>query len=238
MSRLLDLATGAALGALGLALIVTLNERLEEETRRLWRRGLLAASRAACSTLTYDQEDEHGDEQEFSMSKSPGTPGSRAASGARKCQLGVGYNKQLADERRQIYALLENLPRLPELDYVPTAKYEEAPIEEVLHPLIAEASVILVAGARSRPTLRRPIPSLHHHRPTLHHIDPLSITIDKNSHTLAALASRRTRPSGAQTGAYFGDEGKGKTVDAIARHPEVDFLDTVYAVRRHFLDTA
>ena len=52
MSRLLDLATGAALGALGLALIVTLNERLEEETRRLWRRGLLAASRAARSTLT------------------------------------------------------------------------------------------------------------------------------------------------------------------------------------------
>mmetsp|Transcript_49382 Transcript_49382/g.159647 ORF Transcript_49382/g.159647 Transcript_49382/m.159647 type:complete len:708 (+) Transcript_49382:69-2192(+) len=173
MSRLLDLATGAALGALGLALIVTLNERLEEETRRLWRRGLLAASRAARSTLTYDQEDEHGDEQEFSMSKSPGTPGSRAASGARKCQLGVGYNKQLADERRQIYALLENLPRLPELDYVPTAKYEEAPIEEVLHPLIAEASVILVAGA------------------------------------------------------YFGDEGKGKTVDAIARHPEVKVVARV-----------
>ncbi|EOD27370.1 Adenylosuccinate synthase [Emiliania huxleyi CCMP1516] len=173
MSRLLDLATGAALGALGLALIVTLNERLEEETRRLWRRGLLAASRAARSTLTYDQEDEHGDEQEFSMSKSPGTPGSRAASGARKCQLGVGYNKQLADERRQIYALLENLPRLPELDYVPTAKYEEAPIEEVLHPLIAEASVIIVAGA------------------------------------------------------YFGDEGKGKTVDAIARHPEVKVVARV-----------
>ncbi|EOD23218.1 Adenylosuccinate synthase [Emiliania huxleyi CCMP1516] len=173
MSRLLDLATGAALGALGLALIVTLNERLEEETRRLWRRGLLAASRAARSTLTYDQEDEHGDEQEFSMSKSPGTPGSRAASGARKCQLGVGYNKQLAEERRQIYALLENLPRLPELDYVPTAKYEEAPIEEVLHPLIAEASVILVAGA------------------------------------------------------YFGDEGKGKTVDAIARHPEVKVVARV-----------
>jgi len=224
MSRLLDLATGAALGALGLALIVTLNERLEEETRRLWRRGLLAASRAARSTLTYDQEDEHGDEQEFSMSKSPGTPGSRAASGARKCQLGVGYNKQLADERRQIYALLENLPRLPELDYVPTAKYEEAPIEEVLHPLIAEASVILVAGAPGQPSAD---PS-----PLSITLDPLCITstlsppIEPLSHTLAALVSRRTRPSGAQTGAYFGDEGKGKTVDAIARHPEVDFLDT------------
>jgi len=185
MSRLLDLATGAALGALGLALIVTLNERLEEETRRLWRRGLLAASRAARSTLTYDQEDEHGDEQEFSMSKSPGTPGSRAASGARKCQLGVGYNKQLADERRQIYALLENLPRLPELDYVPTAKYEEAPIEEVLHPLIAEASVILVAGAPGQPSAD---PS-----PLSITLDPLSITLDPLSIT-STLSPTHSRP--------------------------------------------
>ena len=48
MSRLLDLATGAALGALGLALIVTLNERLEEETQAINQK--IARSRQSSST--------------------------------------------------------------------------------------------------------------------------------------------------------------------------------------------
>lgn len=232
MSRLLDLATGAALGALGLALIVTLNERLEEETRRLWRRGLLAASRAARSTLTYDQEDEHGDEQEFSMSKSPGTPGSRAASGARKCQLGVGYNKQLAEERRQIYALLENMPRLPELDYVPTAKYEEAPIEEVLHPLIAEASVILVAGAPGQPSadpspLSITLDPLSIHRPSLPHTRGPGVA----AHTPLRCANRRLLWGRGQ-----GQDGRRDRAAPRGRLPG-HFLDGASTLPRHCLGT-
>jgi len=167
-----ELLTSAALGAIALAALGVLAQRYRDDSKRLWRRGALA--KAMRSALTYDQEDEEGDEQEGGdTSTHPPTPGARKATGAKKCQAAVGFNKQLLRERAEVYAKIKDMPRLPELDYEPTAKYEEAPIEEILHPLIMEAGVVLVAGA------------------------------------------------------YFGDEGKGKTVDAIARHPAVEVVARV-----------
>jgi hypothetical protein len=58
-----------------------------------------------------------------------------------------GYNAKLIEERKKVYEAIKDLPRLPELDYVPTAKYVEMSKEDVLHPLIETASVILVPGA-------------------------------------------------------------------------------------------
>ena len=68
---------------------------------------------------------------------------------------------------------MRHLERIPELDYVPSARYVEADIEDVIHPLIEASGVILVPGAQ------------------------------------------------------WGDEGKGKTVDAIARHPAVTVVARV-----------
>ena len=128
------------------------------------------------SSNAYATEDEQGDEQE-ELHEPKNVRVARASKesfdGAAKCFVTSGYNKQLLAERRAMYDLCSSLPKIPELDYVPTAKYNEASIEEVLHPLIDDAGVILVPGA------------------------------------------------------YFGDEGKGKTVDAIARHRGVTVVARV-----------
>jgi adenylosuccinate synthase len=172
-SRAQDAVAGVVIGAVGLAAVAVLAQRYLDDSKRLWRRGVLAAALRK-PALVYDQEDEEGDEQEGEDKPAvPPTPGTRGATGAKKCQIGVGYNKQLTCERAEVFALLKDFPRLPELDYTPSARYEEAPVEEVLHPLIDEAGVVMVAGA------------------------------------------------------YFGDEGKGKTVDAIARHPAVEVVARV-----------
>ena len=124
----------------------------------------------------FEQEDEAGDEQETDHEPS-NVRRARASNekidGAAKCFSTVGYNQQLCKERQATYDKIQHLHRLPELDYVPSAQYVEAPIEEVLHPLIESSGVILVPGA------------------------------------------------------FFGDEGKGKTVDAIARHPAVTVVARV-----------
>jgi adenylosuccinate synthase len=124
----------------------------------------------------YDQEDELGDDQEERL-KPKTTRIARASkehfSGAAKCFVTSGYNVQLVADRHAIYEKVQKIARIPELDYMPTARYAEASIEEVLHPLIDSAGVILVPGA------------------------------------------------------YFGDEGKGKTVDAIARHGSVAMVARV-----------
>ncbi len=98
--------------------------------------------------------------------------GKRAASNA-KLQSDSGINVQLVEDRAAVFERLQQQPRIPELDYVPTRKYVESTKEDVLHPLIESSNVILVPGA------------------------------------------------------YFGDEGKGKTVDAIARHPAVQVVARV-----------
>ena len=90
-----------------------------------------------------------------------------------KLEISQRYNRQLVQDRAQIYEAIKGMPRIPELDYQPTARYRESTKEEVLHPLVEKAQCILVPGA------------------------------------------------------YFGDEGKGKTVDAIARHPEVTVVARV-----------
>lgn len=101
------------------------------------------------------------------------SPSEDKPSGVKKLRVDAGYNVELVMERRAAFELIKDLPRLPELDYVPTRKYVEASMAEVLHPLIERSSCILVPGA------------------------------------------------------YFGDEGKGKTVDAIARHPSVKVVARV-----------
>jgi len=91
-----------------------------------------------------------------------------------KClQSDEAENTKLIEERQAVYAQIKDVARIPELDYAPSRRYTEAPIEEVLFPLIDASKCILVPGA------------------------------------------------------YFGDEGKGKTVDAIARHPEVKVVARV-----------
>lgn len=75
------------------------------------------------------------------------------------------------DTQRQLFEALQSVPRLPELDEPQQAKrYQEAPLEEVLYPLLDEHQIIIVAGA------------------------------------------------------FFGDEGKGKTIDAIAKHPRCTII--------------
>ena len=80
---------------------------------------------------------------------------------------------KLVEERKKMYEIIKDIPRLEELDYKPTGVYHEAGEEDVLWPLIDKSSCLLVPGA------------------------------------------------------YFGDEGKGKTVDAIARHPDVKVVARV-----------
>jgi len=125
----------------------------------------------------YEPEDECGDEQQEEHEpehvRTRRNSHEAVVEGAAKCFAKTGYNAQLVAERAATYEQVRDLPRLPELDYVPSTRYVEAPIEDVLHPLIERAGVILVPGA------------------------------------------------------YFGDEGKGKTVDAIARHPGVTVVARV-----------
>jgi len=124
----------------------------------------------------WEQEDEDGDDQETD-GEAKAVRKARASredfQGAAKCFVDSGYNKQLVDERATTFKAMASVERIPELDYTPSRRYAEAPIEKVLHPLIEQASVILVPGA------------------------------------------------------YFGDEGKGKTVDAIARHKAVSVVARV-----------
>jgi len=104
----------------------------------------------------------------------PSTPAVRSSKpSVEKLIATKGYNATLVAERKKIYEAIKDVPRLAELDYQPSARFNEAAKEDVLHPLIEQASVILVPGA------------------------------------------------------YFGDEGKGKTVDAIARHPAVKVVARV-----------
>ncbi len=70
----------------------------------------------------------------------------------------------------KIFEGLRDIPRIPELDFVPADRYTVSGEEEVLHRIIADNDVIVVAGA------------------------------------------------------FFGDEGKGKTIDAIARHPDIHMI--------------
>jgi adenylosuccinate synthase len=88
-------------------------------------------------------------------------------------KTGQGYNRTLISDRARTFAAIKDIPRLPELDFVPVQRYRESTAAEVLHPLIESSDCIAVPGA------------------------------------------------------YFGDEGKGKTVDAIARHPSVTVVARV-----------
>ncbi|MDA3855007.1 MAG: adenylosuccinate synthetase [Candidatus Woesearchaeota archaeon] len=77
----------------------------------------------------------------------------------------------LADKNEDlIFENIKNTRKIEELDYENNSEYEERRVEEVLHPLIKENQVIIVAGA------------------------------------------------------YFGDEGKGKTVDAIAHNEDIKLI--------------
>ena len=90
-----------------------------------------------------------------------------------RLQAADGINVQLVKDRKTVFGRISQVPRIPELDYKPKARYAESSKEDVLHPLIEASNCILVPGA------------------------------------------------------YFGDEGKGKTVDAIARHPAVKVVARV-----------
>ena len=107
------------------------------------------------------------------LESSLGHPAGAEPKGSAKLASNTGYNKELIAARKAVYVALQSVPRIPELDYVPTQKYTEATKEEVLYPIINEYNCISVPGA------------------------------------------------------YFGDEGKGKTVDAIARHPDVKIVARV-----------
>jgi len=88
-------------------------------------------------------------------------------------QASSSFNKELIETRNKIYDALKDVAPLPELSYQPSTRYIESTTEEILHPLIEEHNVLMVAGG------------------------------------------------------FFGDEGKGKTVDAIARHPKVKMVARV-----------
>eukprot|EP00450_Noctiluca_scintillans_P012449 CAMPEP_0194482648 /NCGR_PEP_ID=MMETSP0253-20130528/4497_1 /TAXON_ID=2966 /ORGANISM="Noctiluca scintillans" /LENGTH=645 /DNA_ID=CAMNT_0039322199 /DNA_START=43 /DNA_END=1980 /DNA_ORIENTATION=+ len=88
-------------------------------------------------------------------------------------QADTAIGQDLVTARRQTFAQIKDIVRIPELDYKPSARYIESTVTDVLHPLITDSNVILVAGG------------------------------------------------------FFGDEGKGKTVDAIARHPLVSVVARV-----------
>ena len=118
------------------------------------------------------QQEEEGDEQEY-VQDAARSAQTVSVQGAQKLQSHVGYNQKLVAEREAIYATMQHIPRIEELDYTPSGKYREASEEEVLWPLIDASNCLLVPGA------------------------------------------------------YFGDEGKGKTVDAIACHPDVQVVARV-----------
>ena len=122
--------------------------------------------------LEYLQEEEEGDEQEWTQERAR-SAGEVKVSGARRLHSVVGYNVKLVAERAAAWEVMERVPPIPELEYTPTGVYTEASEDEVLWPLIEESQCLLVPGA------------------------------------------------------YFGDEGKGKTVDAIARHPAVQVVARV-----------
>ena len=117
---------------------------------------------------TFEPEDEEGDEQE-----APELIRESKVQGAQKMNVDQGFNQKLVADRRMAFELVRDLARIPELDYLPTARYFEASEQEVLYPLIEDSELIVVPGA------------------------------------------------------FFGDEGKGKTVDAIARHAAVKVVARV-----------
>jgi len=136
------------------------------------RKGWVNRVRAHLRDERLFHEDEH--HQNASEHAPPLTPVVRGdKADVSKMLSRDGYNVTLCEERQKIYESIKAVPRIHELDYVPSAKYVESSKEDVLHPLIDHASVVLVPGA------------------------------------------------------YFGDEGKGKTVDAIARHPAVKVVARV-----------
>jgi adenylosuccinate synthase len=97
----------------------------------------------------------------------------RTADGRKRLEADWGCNLELVADRQAIYKQIKDLERIPELNYIPSAKYVESSVEAVLHPLVKRANCMMVAGA------------------------------------------------------FFGDEGKGKTVDAIAVHPKVKMVARV-----------
>ena len=152
----------ALIGCAGAAVAVAILKFLyPAQTRIQWAEKV----RNTISDHLFHEDESH---QSVGAHEPPLTPvASGPKASVEKLTHKSGYNAKLIEERKKVYEAIKDLPRLPELDYVPTAKYVEMSKEDVLHPLIEAASVILVPGA------------------------------------------------------YFGDEGKGKTVDAIARHPSV-----------------
>ncbi len=71
---------------------------------------------------------------------------------------------------KEAYGYLSQIPKIPELDFVNTGKFNIVGEKEVLYPIVESSDVIIVGGA------------------------------------------------------YFGDEGKGKTTDAAAHHPDVEII--------------
>ena len=81
------------------------------------------------------------------------------------------YTFNTNDNQRALFENFKNFPRIAELDQPAGSKqYREAPLEEVLYPIVDQFDVVMVAGA------------------------------------------------------FFGDEGKGKTVDAVAKHPKCNLI--------------
>jgi len=158
----------ALIGCAGAAVAVAILKFLYPAQKRIqWAENV----RTTISDHLFHEDESH---QSVGAHEPPLTPvASGPKASVEKLTHKNGYNAKLIEERKKVYEAIKDLPRLPELDYVPTAKYVEMSKEDVLHPLIETASVILVPGA------------------------------------------------------YFGDEGKGKTVDAIARHPSVKVVARV-----------
>jgi adenylosuccinate synthase len=96
-----------------------------------------------------------------------------AATQPNKLLASTEANQKLIANRHAVWEGIKDIERIPELDYKPTGRYVESSKEKVLHPLIENNQVLIVAGA------------------------------------------------------FFGDEGKGKTVDAIAGHPLVKVVARV-----------
>jgi len=161
--RLLALAAAAALAV---TLFVLPGKQQRSKKRISLQRVNSFMQILARRSTAVIEEDEEGDEQEYTKDAARSAKTVKVA-GHLRLQSHVGYNLKLVEERKKMYELIQDTPRIPELDYVPSGTYTEATEDDVLCPLIEESSCILVPGA------------------------------------------------------YFGDEGKGKTVDAIARHPDV-----------------
>eukprot|EP01045_Picozoa_sp_COSAG04_P045285 COSAG04_NODE_15794_length_520_cov_0.814727_1_plen_140_part_01 len=64
-----------------------------------------------------------------------------------RLQAADGINVQLVKDRKTVFGRISQVPRIPELDYKPKARYAESSKEDVLHPLIEASNCILVPGA-------------------------------------------------------------------------------------------